>query len=95
MTVDVLNPEAVLAALTPDIVDRLRTAVEIGKWPNGDRLTTEQRSTSMQAVIIWEMKNLPDNQRTGYIDKGKKEGEACDTNHVHGSVDEEKPLRLV
>ncbi|MBC7751187.1 MAG: YeaC family protein [Candidatus Saccharibacteria bacterium] len=94
-----MNPEAVLAALTPEIVDRLRTAVEIGKWPNGERLTAEQRATSMQAVLIWEMKNLPENQRTGYIDKGKKEGEACDTDHQHGSsqshADEEKPLRFV
>jgi uncharacterized protein YeaC (DUF1315 family) len=95
MSNDALNPEAILAALTPEIVDRLRTAVEIGKWPNGDRLTPDQRATSMQAVLIWEMKNLPENQRTGYIDKGKKEGEACDTDHVHSSPDEEKPLRLV
>jgi len=95
MSNDPMTPEAVLAALTPEIVDRLRTAVEIGKWPNGDRLTPEQRSTSMQAVLIWEMKNLPENQRTGYIDKGTKEGEACDTDHVHNSPDEEKPLRLV
>ncbi len=93
MSNDAMNPEAVLAALTPEIVDRLRTAVEIGKWPNGDRLTPEQRSTSMQAVLIWEMKHLPENQRTGYIDKGKKEGEACDTDHHQ--ADEEKPLRLV
>jgi len=95
MSNDAMNPEAVLAALTPEIVDRLRTAVEIGKWPNGDRLTPEQRVTSMQAVLIWEMKNLPENQRTGYIDKGKKEGEACDTDHDHSHADEEKPLRLV
>jgi len=95
MSNDAMNPEAVLAALTPEIVDRLRTAVEIGKWPNGDRLTPEQRATSMQAVLIWEMKHLPENQRTGYIDKGKKEGEACDTDHPHSHADEEKPLRLV
>jgi len=95
MSNDVMNPEAVLAALTPEIVDRLRTAVEIGKWPNGDRLTPEQRSTSMQAVLIWEMKHLPENQRTGYIDKGKKEGEACDTDHHKDDANEEKPLRLV
>jgi len=95
MSTDVLDPEATLAALTPEIVDRLRTAVEIGKWPNGDRLTPEQRATSMQAVLIWEMKHLPENQRTGYIDKGKKEGEACDTDHNHALHDEERPLRLI
>lgn len=99
MSHDTLNPEAVLAALTPDIVDRLRTAVELGKWPNGDRLTSEQRATSMQAVLIWEIKNLPENQRVGYIDKGRKVDEACDTDSAlalpSSPADEEKPLRLV
>jgi uncharacterized protein YeaC (DUF1315 family) len=98
MSTEIHNAEAILAALNPDIVDRLRTAVEIGKWPNGDRLTDEQRATSMRAVLLWEGKNLPENLRTGYIDKGKKEGEACDTDHdhsSHGQDDEERPLRLV
>lgn len=95
MSTEVYNAEAILAALNPDIVDRLRTAVEIGKWPNGDRLTPEQRATSMRAVLLWEGKNLPEEQRTGYIDKGKKEGEACDTDHDHHHGDEERPLRLV
>jgi len=95
MSTDIHNAEAILAALNPDIVDRLRTAVEIGKWPNGDRLTPEQRATSMRAVLLWEGKNLPENLRTGYIDKGTKEGEACDSDHDHGKGDEERPLRLV
>jgi uncharacterized protein len=99
MSLDTLNPEAVLAALTPDIVDRLRTAVELGKWPNGDRLTAEQRATSMQAVLIWEAKHLPENQRVGYIDKGHKEDEACDSDSSlvlpSSPSDEERPLRLV
>ena len=28
----------------------------------------------MQAVIAWELKNLPEEQRSGYIDRGTKEG---------------------
>lgn len=70
-----------LAALTPDLVDRLRLAVEIGKWPDGNRLTQEQREICMQAVLAWEFKNLPEEERTGYIDKGEKEGEVCDDDH--------------
>ena len=27
----------------------------------------------MQAVIAWELKNLPEEQRSGYIDRGTKE----------------------
>ncbi|WP_020193286.1 DUF1315 family protein, partial [Pseudomonas putida] len=27
----------------------------------------EQKELSLQAVIAWEMKNLPEDQRTGYM----------------------------
>lgn len=84
--------DAMLAALTPDVVDSLRTAVEIGKWPNGERLSREQRETCMQAVLAWEVKNLPENRRTGYIDRGSKsEGESCgdDPHGEHKHADEQ------
>ena len=54
-----MNIEQMLTMLNPEIVDRLRTAIEIGKWPNGIALTAEQRQTCMQAVYAWEMKHLP------------------------------------
>ncbi len=54
-----MNIEQMLSVLNPEIVERLKTAVEIGKWPNGVVLTKEQRETCMQAVIAWELKNLP------------------------------------
>lgn len=80
---------AMLATLTPEIVASFRTAVEIGKWADGRRLTAEQRETCMQAVLAWEIRYMPENQRTGYIDKGSKsDGEVCES-HDH---DEEKPL---
>lgn len=73
---------AILAALTPEIVANLKRAVELGKWPDGRLLSHEQKETCMQAVLVWEMQHLPENQRTGYIDKGTKEGEECDS-HDH------------
>lgn len=98
MSTEPLNTAGILAALTPEIVDRLRTAVEIGKWPNGERLTPEQRTTSMQAVMVWEMTHLPEQKRTGYIHKGSKDGEVCDSDEPHEHAydpHEERPLRLV
>ena len=89
-----MNIEQMLATLTPEIVDRLRTAVEIGKWPNGIALTKEQRQTCMQAVMVWEHKHLAEEQRSGYIDRGtKEEGEECDSHEPHH--DEFKPIRFV
>jgi uncharacterized protein YeaC (DUF1315 family) len=41
--------------------------VEIGKWPDGRKLTQEQKELSLQAMIAWELQNLPEDQRTGYM----------------------------
>jgi uncharacterized protein YeaC (DUF1315 family) len=88
---------AMLAALNPEVVANLRTAVELGKWPNGERLSREQRETCMQAVLAWEVKHLPEHQRTGYIDRGsKQEGETCgDDDHGHHKEADEQLLKII
>ena len=53
--------------ITPEIYESLKTAVELGKWADGRKLTREQKELSLQAVIAWEMQNLPEEQRTGYM----------------------------
>ncbi|MGE8405837.1 MAG: YeaC family protein [Pseudomonas sp.] len=53
--------------ITPEIYESLKLAVEIGKWSDGRKLTDEQRELSLQAVIAWEIQNLPEDQRTGYM----------------------------
>lgn len=88
-----MNIEKMLSILDADIVERLKTAVEIGKWPNGVVLTQEQRQLCMQAVIAWEAQNLPENKRSGYIDKGhKEEDEQCDS---HVPEPEFTPIRFI
>lgn len=83
--------ENLLASLTPDLIEVFRRAIETGKWPDGRRLTDEQRATCMRAMIAWEHRHLPETERTGYIDKGDKEGETCDSHdpahdHEHEST---------
>lgn len=57
--------------LDPDIYQRLKRAVEIGKWPDGRVLTEEQRATSMHAVLAYELEhNVPKEQRVGFLDTG-------------------------
>lgn len=87
--------EKMLAALTPEIVANLKRAVELGKWPDGRRLTDEQRATCMQAVLVWEHKNLPEAERTGYIDKGKKDGEVCDDHDPSHDAEHEAPVKFL
>jgi uncharacterized protein YeaC (DUF1315 family) len=69
--------EALVAGLTPALVEELKTAVELGKWPNGDRLTTAQRDHCLAAVIAWEAGNRPETERVGYIDRTKLEKKHC------------------
>ena len=67
-----MDKQQILQALTPEIVAKFRTAIELDKWDNGVRLTDEQRHTCMQAVMVWEHEYLPQEERTGYIHRPKK-----------------------
>ena len=53
--------------ITPEIYQNLKQAVELGKWPDGRKLTREQKETCLGAMIAWELKNLPEEERTGYM----------------------------
>ncbi|MDY0207450.1 MAG: DUF1315 family protein [Pseudomonas sp.] len=53
--------------LTPETYDTLKLAMEIGKWGDGTKLTQEQKELTMQAMILWEQNNLPEEERTGYL----------------------------
>ena len=61
--------EALLAGMTPEIHESLKLAVELGKWPSGERLTREQVELCLQAVIAWDVRNLPEHERVAYIDR--------------------------
>ncbi|GLR75330.1 YeaC family protein [Aliivibrio sifiae] len=45
-----------LESMTPEVFENLQYAVETGKWHNGTSLSTEQRSTCMQAVMLYQSK---------------------------------------
>jgi uncharacterized protein YeaC (DUF1315 family) len=73
-----MDLQAVLEFVTPEVHAGLMRAVEIGRWSDGTPLTREQRELCMQAVIAFEARELPPEQRTGYIDRGsKQEADRC------------------
>nr|WP_317199755.1 DUF1315 family protein [uncultured Psychrobacter sp.] len=81
-----MDKQTILATLTPEVVERFKVAIELGKWPDGRALSDEQRQTCMQAVMIWEHEHLPPAERTGYIHKPIKDngdivGAECDVEH--------------
>lgn len=45
----------------------LKNAVEIGKWPDGQTLSAEQKAVFMQSIIAWEYHNLPEEDRIGWL----------------------------
>tara|TARA_R110001592_G_scaffold18703_8_gene77333 strand:- start:7139 stop:7408 length:270 start_codon:yes stop_codon:yes gene_type:complete len=65
-----------LRNITPEVYASLKLALEIGKWPDGRRLTQEQKELCMQAMIGWELKNVPEEERTGYMGEQNCKSEA-------------------
>ena len=46
-----------ISMVTPEIYQRISTAVELGKWPDGVALTDEQKEHCMQIVLLLQAKN--------------------------------------
>lgn len=65
------NFEDLIARITPELHQQLRTAVELGKWENGERLSAEQRGQCMELIIAWEHRHLPETERVAWIDKSR------------------------
>lgn len=57
-----LNLQAMIDSMTPEVYQRLSTAVETGKWADGVALTPEQKEHSLQLVLLWQAQNNDDPQ---------------------------------
>ena len=87
-----MNFEQLIDNINPDIYNGLKRAIEIGKWPDGRKLTDEQREHCMSAVIAYDLKCREASERVGFIDRGSKaEGEICGDDHSDEA--EETPLQ--
>ena len=73
-----MNYQETIDSLSPEMYQRLRQALETGKWPDGRPLTAQQKEDTMQAIIAWGEKHLSPEERIGYIDRGHKADEICD-----------------
>lgn len=69
--------EALIDSLTPELHQTLKTAIELGRWPNGERLSKEQVELCLQAVIAWDNKHLPEAERVAWIDRRKLKTRHC------------------
>jgi hypothetical protein len=57
--------EELLDEITPAVYESLKSAIELGKWEDGSKLSAAQLEQSMQVIILYEMKHLPETERTG------------------------------
>lgn len=85
--------EDLVALMDPEVHANLRTAVELGRWANGDRLSPEQLESCLQAIIAYEARHLPENERVGFIDRTGLQQTHC---HDETSTGEEvMPMKWV
>ncbi len=54
-------------SMSPAVYRRLLRSVEIGKWPDGRAMTGAQRENALQAIIAWGQRNLPEEERVGFV----------------------------
>lgn len=57
-----MNLDEMIDSMMPEVYQRLSTAVELGKWPDGVALTPEQKENSMQLVMLWQARHNTDAQ---------------------------------
>lgn len=66
--------DKLVGSLTPEVYERLKRAVETGRWPDGREVTAVQREHCLNAIITWGESHLPPEERVGFIDRGRKGG---------------------
>ena len=81
-----MDLKTLLETVTPEIYQGLKRAIELGKWPDGRPLSSEQRELCMQAVIAYD-RNLPEEQRVGYLPSKETPCESA------ASADSETPVK--
>jgi|TARA_B110000263_G_C15101269_1_gene415454 uncharacterized protein YeaC (DUF1315 family) len=58
--------DALVAGITPELMKTLRTVIELGKWQDGSRLSTEQYENCIQVLILYENKYVAESRRAGF-----------------------------
>jgi uncharacterized protein len=53
--------------LNLDVINKLRKAIEIGRWESGDKVTPEQLDSAMQAVMFWQSKHMDNSESEPFV----------------------------
>lgn len=80
-----MNYQELIDKMTPQMHQAIKLAIELGKWPDGKKLTSEQLDICMRAVIHYEQR-LPEQDRTGFIDRKRADGSQKGVNPLDPQV---------
>ena len=58
-----------LSHITPEIYERFKLAIELGKWPDGRVLTQAQKQSCMEAVLHYQQLHLPAHEHAGFMEQ--------------------------
>ena len=64
--------DELVESLTQDMVDDLRRAIELGKFPDGRVVSEKQKELMIEATIRYDALKLPEEERTGFIHRKKQ-----------------------
>jgi uncharacterized protein YeaC (DUF1315 family) len=67
MVMDIID---LVDKLDHDSYERLKSAVELGKWPDGNILTKEQKDNAIQLVIAYQANKLDQKQHLSVAKDG-------------------------
>ncbi|PCI65549.1 MAG: hypothetical protein COB38_11005 [Gammaproteobacteria bacterium] len=87
--------------LDKDTINKLKLAVEIGKWDNGDRLSQKQIESAMQAIMLWQSSNQIDSENEPFKVNSKGEfsiGKGTKLNDIpveHKSINDDNDKRTL
>ena len=74
-----MNFNDIVESMDVQLYERFKKGLELGKWPDGKKLTQQQKETCMQAIICYEdLHKINETERVGFLDRGKKANTACD-----------------
>tara|TARA_B100000686_G_scaffold327764_1_gene386974 strand:- start:606 stop:872 length:267 start_codon:yes stop_codon:yes gene_type:complete len=57
--------ENLLNQISSEIYEKIKSAIELGKWDDGSNLSRDQLENCMQLLILYEARKFPKNSRTG------------------------------
>ena len=59
----------IINGMTPEAIGNLKRMIELGKKPDGRKLSRREKEACMEAIVCWEAQHLERTRRSGYIEQ--------------------------